>query len=242
VSRFWKISLGVLLFAACFAGGMQVDAPLAEWLDPEPIPGDLMRTIRFMEIYAHGFGVMLILLTVYTLDDRGWRPLPRLASMAFIPGLAVNLVKFTIARYRPNQYRFQEIPENYLDTFVTWFPIFNLPEEIATDHTIQSFPSAHTAMAVGLAVGLSILYPKGRKLFLFFAVLSGMQRLTDHAHFLTDVIVGGGIGVCVSAFLTREKGWLERTWRKWESGPESVSQVAAVTESTDDEKTDRRAA
>ncbi|MBD3676349.1 MAG: phosphatase PAP2 family protein [Planctomycetaceae bacterium] len=241
MSRFWKISLGLVLFAACLAGGAWIDTPLARWLDPEPIPGDLMRTIRFMEIYAHGFGVLLILLTVYTLDERGWRPLPRLLSMSFLPGLAVNMVKLTLARYRPNEYRYVQKPYSFEETFVGWFPTFNLPEEIATDHTIQSFPSAHTAMAVGLAMGLSIVYPKGRKLFLFFAVLSGMQRLTDHAHFLTDVIVGAGIGFCVSKLLTRESGWLERTWRKWESGPETASEAVTIPESTD-EMTDRRAA
>lgn len=240
MSRIWKISLGLAVFAACYAIGMRIDTPLARWLDPEPLPGDVMRTIRFMEIYAHGFGVMLILLTVYTLDKRGWRPLPRLMSMAFIPGLVVNLVKFTVARQRPNQYRFSEVSYSFEETFVGWFPTFNLPEEIATDHTIQSFPSAHTAMAVGLALGLSILYPKGRRLFLFFAVLSGMQRMTDHAHFFTDVLVGAGIGVSVSAFLTRKSGWLERTWRKWESGPETAAPIVAASEPTD-ETTYRRA-
>jgi membrane-associated phospholipid phosphatase len=59
---------------------------------------------------------------------------------------------------------------------------------------MQSFPSAHTATAVGLAVMLVSLFPRGRWLFPIIAVLVGMQRIATSAHFPSDVFAGATVG------------------------------------------------
>jgi membrane-associated phospholipid phosphatase len=64
---------------------------------------------------------------------------------------------------------------------------------------VQSFPSAHSATAVGLAIGLSWLYPRGRWLFAAFAGLAILQRLDADAHYCSDVLAGGGVAFVVAA-------------------------------------------
>ncbi len=63
----------------------------------------------------------------------------------------------------------------------------------------QSFTSAHTATAVGLALGLGWLFPRGRWLFVGFAVLVAMQRIVGPYHFVSDTLWGAAIG-CLVAF------------------------------------------
>ena len=55
------------------------------------------------------------------------------------------------------------------------------------------FPSAHAATAVGLAIALGVLYPRGRWLFIAFAFLAGLQRIEAQAHFASDVLAGAAV-------------------------------------------------
>ena len=67
------------------------------------------------------------------------------------------------------------------------------------DHPLQSFPSGHTATAVGLTVGLIRLYPHGRHLFVALAVLAASQRMAASAHYLSDTVAGAAIGLFFAA-------------------------------------------
>ena len=63
-------------------------------------------------------------------------------------------------------------------------------------------------LAVGLAVMLSSLFPRGRVLFSVMAILVGMQRIVVSAHFPSDVFAGAAVGwlvakVCVKAMNSR---------------------------------------
>jgi membrane-associated phospholipid phosphatase len=66
-------------------------------------------------------------------------------------------------------------------------------------YALQSLPSAHAATAVGLALALAALYPRGRWLFASFAVLAGLQRIEAQAHFASDVLAGAAVGCMVGA-------------------------------------------
>jgi undecaprenyl-diphosphatase len=66
-------------------------------------------------------------------------------------------------------------------------------------HALQSFPSAHAATAVGLAIGLSALHPRGRWLFAAFALLAVVQRIEAQAHFSSDVLAGAAVGCAAAA-------------------------------------------
>jgi membrane-associated phospholipid phosphatase len=70
-------------------------------------------------------------------------------------------------------------------------------------YAVQSFPSSHAATAAGLAVALAALYPRGRWLYLTFAMLAGLQRIEAQAHFASDVLAGAALGCIVAAACQR---------------------------------------
>ena len=92
----------------------------------------------------------------------------------------------------------------------------------------QSFPSGHTATAVGLAIALCWLYPQGCRLFAGLAVLVALQRIHSGAHFLSDTLVSAGLAVALAVvlfhfapvgrwFADREARWRSR-WTDRQAG------------------------
>lgn len=71
----------------------------------------------------------------------------------------------------------------------------------------DSFPSGHTTLAFCFAYILSRYYPRYKALFYGFAVLIGLERIEDMAHFPSDVLMGAVVGMlagkAVSAFISR---------------------------------------
>jgi len=180
---------GALLFALAVMLAAAVDMQLAGYLRTHTIWPELYTLFQLSEVFSHGLGVAAILVVAFTLDVDRRRAVGRAACAAFGAGIAANAAKLLIARTRPRglaEEAFFEMPVSA--TFLHWLPGID-----AGSH-IQSFPSAHTATAFGLAVALSWLYPRGRALFFTFAVLAGCQRLVVGAHFLTDVLCGAGLG------------------------------------------------
>jgi membrane-associated phospholipid phosphatase len=199
-----RLSALAATFAVLAVAALWIDLPVARLIKLGHVPGDLARLVRLSEAFAYGGTVALFILLAATLDPRGWRVAPRLAIAALGAGLAADAMKLLVLRQRPSA---AELSGTIEQTFAGWLPGF---EEI---HRLQSFPSAHTATAVGLAIALSTLYPRGRWLFATCAVLAAAQRLESHAHFLSDVLAGAAVA-CLVAAICASRGplqrWLER--------------------------------
>ncbi|HEX4143270.1 MAG TPA: phosphatase PAP2 family protein [Pirellulales bacterium] len=191
------------------AAALAVDLPIAQWLaqDPSPLPKILLRVVVWSEVFAYAVGVGLFALAVYLLDPARRVALPRLLTMSWGAGLMADLAKLTIQRLRPREFDYDG---GVLDTFG---PLLNL----GNGHGSQSFPSAHAASAVGLAVALSFLYPRGRGLFVALAALACLQRLTSSAHFLSDVLAGAAIGYLFAQWCLG-RSWMGRHFDDWEAG------------------------
>jgi membrane-associated phospholipid phosphatase len=193
-----------LLLTLLAAAALLVDLPVAGFVKLGKVPGDLKSFVRLSEAFAYGGTVGLIILLAAVLDQRGWRIAPRLAITAFGAGLATDALKLLIARQRPSMV---DASAQILDTFAGWLPL------LQGNHRLQSFPSGHTATAVGLAVALSTLYPRGWWLFAAIAALSGLQRIESESHFLSDVLAGAALGCLIGAACTartRLGRWLAR--------------------------------
>src|SRR4029450_13217898 len=106
-----------------------------------------------------------------------------------------------VARLRPGA---AELSGSAMNTFITWLPIANR-SALGRDYgyALQSFPSAHAATAVGLAIGLSMLYPRGKWLFAAFALLAAVRRIQAQARFGRDVLAGAAVGCLVSAAVAK---------------------------------------
>ena len=210
----------VLLLAA--AAALSVDLPIAmtfkQWNREnanlhgrDKVIHDYLGYFDVFETFGHGFGVVLALVVLHQLDPARRWAMPRVLTAALAAGGAADLVKMLIMRSRPNDIS-ADFVGSVWSTFGQWLPGLN------ADSGLQSFPSAHTATAAGLAAALTWLYPQGRRLFVALVVLVGCQRIISGAHFPSDVLIGAAVGCTASMFLLHVgplPGRLERWEKSW---------------------------
>jgi membrane-associated phospholipid phosphatase len=199
----------LVLLAALTPAGFFVDMSLARWAFSKGVPGDLKHVVQLSEAFAHGSGVILILLAAASLDPRSWRVLPRLALGSFGAGLLADALKLVFARRRPNvsDVMNTEVWDSFLG-FFAWRNASSLQDALSRD--IQSFPSGHAATAAGLACALGRLYPQAAWFFVLLTVLACFQRIAGEAHYLSDVLAGAAVGVGFNLLLElpRVRNWL----------------------------------
>ncbi len=213
-SRRTLVLLGVLLAAAVAA--LAVDCPLAHFLRIEMVPRErkVAADLLYMfEPFGQGLGVLLIVVAIHQLDAARRWALPRVLACALGAGLAANVLKMLVLRTRPTR---SDLAAGVWETFDGWFPL------ATAGRAGQSFPSAHTATAVGLAFALIWLYPAGRKLFVALAVLVAAQRVQAGAHYLSDVLVAAALGIVVAMGclkVGRLAAWFDRMEDRWHRSP-----------------------
>lgn len=181
-------------FAAAFliatALALAVDVPVAKFCARGGVPNSFDKLFSLAEVFAHGLGAACILLTAYVIDLERRRRMLRIAACVVSAGLSANLAKLVIGRMRPRMM----IVDHIWDSFIGWYPALMRGKPLGGSSSgFQSFPSGHAVVATALAIGLSILYPRGRWLFAFFAVLAALQRVESCAHYLSDTVAGAAI-------------------------------------------------
>lgn len=181
---FWLLPPLMLLALAGLA--LWADLPLARWAAGRDYPRAVRELMSISEAFGHGVGVTLIVITILVLDPARRPRLPRLIAAVLLAGLGANLVKLLVARDRPTAADLSQA--DAVGTFAGWLPLAH------NGSLHQSFPSAHTATAVGLALMLSALYPRGRWLFAALAISVAAQRVLGSAHYLSDVLAGAAVG------------------------------------------------
>jgi membrane-associated phospholipid phosphatase len=199
----------VVVLVLVGVAALLVDRQVSQWCKSGCLPGDLQKPFDLAEVFGHGMGVGLLLITIWVLDPvRRWA-IARLAVCAYGGGLAADLVKMLVARTRPRAFDFDQ---GILDSFGQFLQFG------AGGSNLQSLPSAHVATAVGFALALGWLYPRGRFLFLIFAAMVAAQRVTACAHFCSDAFFGAGLG-CLVAWLCIDIGpvarWFDRKEAQW---------------------------
>lgn len=184
-----------------------LDGPVAVHVLNHSHPEPLAEILAVAEPFGNGISVLLIAVLIWRLNPSNSRRIPRLLVMAIGAGMAADGLKLLVARWRPISGRFD--PADMASTFAGWMPVFDEPS------AVQSFPSAHTATAVGLAVALAWIYPRARVLFLGGALLVAMQRVAYGSHFVSDACFGAAVGWFVatgtlySPHLGRLFHWIE---------------------------------
>jgi len=184
-----RLTLAALIVAAATGAAMTVDCRLAIWCTGANCSDHLKRVFSSAEPFGHGMGVILVAVSVFLLDPRRRCAIPRLLLMSAGAGLTANVLKLLVSRTRPIYCSFEG---GIADTFGGWLPFCD------GGSSQQSFPSAHTATAVGLAVALGWLYPRGRWLFGLMALLVAFQRVESGCHYLSDTVCGAAVGLFVA--------------------------------------------
>lgn len=192
------------------------DLAISDWFKLHPLRGDPQRVVNLLEAFGFGPTAFVVMLTAAFIDRRGWRVLPRLTLGTYAAGSLANLGKIIVARWRPNT---AHVPNGVRDSFISWFP-WIWPDELPTpwNSGYASFPSGHSATAVGLALSLSIFYPKATWWFVFLAGMTMLQRVASRAHYPSDTLAGAALACFAMAILLHSR-WLERRLRKLEMGP-----------------------
>ena len=195
VAKFWYAATAMLVFSAAV---IPFDTLITANRRADFLAGDIRRIIQLSEIFGHGFGIAIAIYFVWRMAPAKRKWVPRLLACVLLPGLIVHLFKLCLARRRPGFY-YPEFVDNVSDTWLGWMPSGHLNHEYLT----QSFPSAHTATAFGLAAGLAWMFPRCKYTFFVFASIAAFQRIVYGAHWASDVFFGAAIGLVAAAVIFR---------------------------------------
>jgi membrane-associated phospholipid phosphatase len=203
---FWQhIAIGISLLG--LAGVLsRFDVAIIAAADPAEWPGDLKRMFSLSELFAHSFGIALIVFGIWILAPAKRRFIPRLIACAGFSSVAAQLLKLGVARNRPTTFLDEQlVPHWPASADPTWL---GAGSEVAwnVQYATQSFPSAHTALVCGLAIGLSYIFPHGKKLFVVIAIIAALQRIIFFAHWPSDVAVGAALGFLIAGGLVQNWG------------------------------------
>lgn len=186
--KYWHPFPIVMLIAVLVS--LAIDVPIAGYAKEGKHPRWFAELLENVETFGHGIGATLIVIGVLILDVPRRRSAWQLLAGSLGAGLTANLLKLIVIRYRPRG--LAAFPETVWATFGGWW-------SGTGGNDLQSFPSAHSATAVGLAMMLSAYYPRGRWYFTLLAILVGMQRVQVSAHYPSDVFAGAIVGWCVAS-------------------------------------------
>jgi membrane-associated phospholipid phosphatase len=179
-----------------------VDISIYHSLGPRRGPRYIHDLATWSELFGRGEFVLVVAVLIWRLDRSRLWAIPGLATTALLSGVAADGVKMLIARARPHHFEFLG---SVWSSFGPWLPLTSLGSPN------QSFPSAHTATAMGLAISLMVLYPSARFLFCLMPVFVAYQRMECGAHFFSDVLCGAAVA-CIVAATTLGAGWLDKEY------------------------------
>ncbi|MBS1250542.1 MAG: hypothetical protein MAG431_02136 [Chloroflexi bacterium] len=130
--------------------------------------------------WGAGLGIL------WLLGPQSWRPKIYVYFLGiFVTAVTVMVLKFTIRRPRPTS---------------EWGDIYRKTDP-------HSFPSGHAARATMLAVVGLGLGPTGLGILLaLWAPLVGLARIALGVHYISDVLVGMGVGIVFGVLSLAAKG------------------------------------
>ena len=150
-------------------------------------------------LYVTNFGGWYETYTLAALGAYGWifkkdkeKTTTLLATQAYITGAAIETVmKFLTSRQRPSYYN----AVTGQNSHVFHGPFYHFMK--SDSYSYQSFPSGHTTVAFAAATVFAMEY---RNIW-FVPIISysaataiGLSRVVQNAHWISDVLVGAGLG------------------------------------------------
>lgn len=152
---------------------LPLDRAVSTWLATEPLRSRVGGPLRSV-LDAGAVVAVLAVLASFPNRRRLWLGFlaPLLAAT-----LLTHALKWTVGRARPalglGPFHFQPLP---------------------ADPDLSSFPSGHASSAVAGALLLGLYFPRARAVFYFFAACTGLERIVNGYHYLSDVLAGAAVG------------------------------------------------
>lgn len=200
LKRAGLVVLGALILGACV---VPLDPMVAELMQKLRLRGDMKRELEFVQQFGAITSCVIIAVAIGLLDPLKRKYLPRAVVACVGAAAGVWVCKTLIGRPRPKMndpfhfggpWEQYVIPQGEGKEAVTAYAWEFWRSGIAD---IWSMPSSHTSAAFVLAATLTRFYPKLKPLVVVIACLVGFARVAFGAHYVSDVVVGAGIGWAV---------------------------------------------
>lgn len=194
-----RLSIGLALALLAMPICLRFDLLVATKIDYFAVPGDLRTILSCSEVFGHIYGVFFILTAIWFASPDNRRKITSIAYLLVASCCLVSLLKNSILRTRPRggqASQFDTVWETFrgLNPAITEFDFSRLGQS-----NFQSYPSGHATTAMILGIGLAIVFPRARYLFLLFAGFACAQRVGYQAHYLSDVCAGAIIAMVLFA-------------------------------------------
>ena len=198
IRGFWIVVILILI---------QIDGSLNEPLQKfyDMLGGDIRREIKAYSQFGGFTSVVLIGLVMILMDRPKVSRVWDLALAMGLSSLTTMALKILIGRPRPKF----DVPGHFLgfwDTMTTTRdaePIHSWEIWANAPNQLWSMPSGHTSAGFALAAFVGITYPKLRWLAFAIAVVVPISRMTEDAHWTSDVVAGACVGTWVAGAVTR---------------------------------------
>jgi membrane-associated phospholipid phosphatase len=170
-----------------------VDVQTARWFASDRLPKELSDVLDLCRVYSHGSGVFMILLGLIMMaPTRRWY-VPRLAVLAMGGGAIATITKMFVLRPRPDG--IHKLENMSYDYAWLWEFDWALTQVATFENKTRAFPSGNVATAIALSVGLCMVLPRGKGLFIAICCGTILQRLSSGAHFVSDLFGGAACGL-----------------------------------------------
>ena len=187
------VSPAIVLWICAFVAALALDRTVAQWvrhggLDQKanwtPAHAQVAKLIKLGGTYP---------ITLLAALAAGWfHPLRRRAAgFVALCGAASGLsvfIKWLVGRHRP----VVGIDPMAIHPFAGGWPgMVGFEKNLC-------FPSGHACLASAAAAAPAMLFPRARYAFYAVAALVALERVSENAHYLSDVVAGAGFGVLVT--------------------------------------------
>jgi undecaprenyl-diphosphatase len=190
------IGIGILFFSIFYLDGLVM--PWVRDFHRSRFSGRTLFDIvnRGVEIMGQGNTLTIVLLVCFGFGkfyNRRLYEAAKYSLMGFITsGLVVQILKNLIGRGRPRLTGHLD----HVDPLIFIGPTLQ--------NRYSALPSGHAAAAFCVAYLFSKFFPRYKVIFYLLAVLVGLHRMEELAHFPSDILAGAFIGLIVGKVITSE--------------------------------------
>lgn len=117
-------------------------------------------------------------------DPAAWRR-PAIVLLAAVLSGVNAIIKIVVGRTRP----YHGLPP---------FEFHPLGHNLPVPLTSFSFPSGDASLAFAVATALTLIVPRYRFIWIALAVIVGLERIAENAHYPSDVVAGAALGIAVA--------------------------------------------
>jgi membrane-associated phospholipid phosphatase len=182
----WFISAAICCHLLDFRLTLAIDHSRPAWLI------SLMNLITLMGrgSIAAVITIVLCALAYFKRQAKTFRLFVRLLIALALSGIICNVLKIFFGRARPDMWFKHKLYGFYF---------FKLHA------SMWSFPSGHCTTAASFFVGLTIIYPRFKWLWLTLMLLVAISRVTLLHHYISDAMIGLWLGTTTTLLLLKPK-------------------------------------